>query len=140
MSSFRPQLASEQVQLGGATWLSEVDAARIEGLLTTRFPWRGYHIDWQSVPLTVHLDWGSATDAQASAFVRGVAVSRSKEVTLLYSRHHALRVSSIWLAGNVTEAGFNAQQYFAIGGTVETPDLNAIAEFESCSNIWAHAT
>jgi hypothetical protein len=136
MGSFRRDFADALVASGIARWLSAADCRLLESILSSRFPWSGVHIAWHLLAGSGRFDWGSTSDAKASAFVRALALSRYSEVTILYSATEALRLPSSWLADHPDEAACNAEQFFGIGGSSAEPDLSALAEFETECMIW----
>jgi hypothetical protein len=136
MGSFRRDFGAELVSRGTAHWLPPTDCRQLNGMLSSKLPWSGFHVAWHTLPGSSQFDWGSESDAQASAFVRELALCRYTEVTLLYSSTEGLRVPSSWLADHPDVASCAAQQFFGIGGSVVDPDLRAVAEFEAGSTIW----
>ena len=127
------------MRLGRGQWLTEGASVRIHDFLCLGLPWRVTHIAWERVPNATSFDWGQSSDAQASEFFRGLAVCRHTEVAVLFSAQHALRVSTSWLADNLIEASCRAEQFVAVGGAAEDPDLSAVVEFATGRTIWGHA-
>jgi hypothetical protein len=136
MGSFRRDAGAELVAAGIARWIPPHDCRALESILSSQLPWSGLHVAWHIVAGSGRLEWGSKSDAQASAFVRELALYQHPEVTVLYSPTEGFRLPSSWLADHLIEASCYAEQFFGIGGSSVEPDLAAVAEFETGHTLW----
>ena len=138
MGSLNAEIADALVSSGIAQTVLPDQCRALEEALSSRLPWRGFHVDWSALEGGTRFDWGQASDADASAFARSLAAWRYPELTLLFSRTRGLSVPSLWLADHLLEASCNEQQFFAIGGSPLQPDWNAVAELATGRTIWGH--
>ena len=83
VGSFRRDFGETLVASGIARWLAPEECREAESLLTSQWPWMGLHVAWHTIAESRQFDWGSKSDAEASAFVRELAISRYPEVALL---------------------------------------------------------
>jgi len=136
MGSFSRDFSEMLIGSGVARRLPPNDCRTLEAELSSKLPWTGFHLSWGSLAGSTRFEWGQKSDAEAGSFLRGLALYRYPEVTILHSQTEGLRVTSFWLVGHLIEASCNAQQFFGIGGSATDPDWSTVTEFETGRVIW----
>ena len=136
MGAFQVDLAEDLVASGVARWIPESSCLALEREISA-LPWLSTHLDWSKFPNCAYLDWGAASETDTSAFIQSLPLSQHNELLLVYSPQSGLCVSAAWLANHPDLASCNAEQYFVLGGSADSPDFGCLAEFVTGRTIWA---